>query len=144
MTKYSIGKTSELLKVSSYTLRYYDKIGIVSPRRSKGGYRYYCDNDIMALKNIELMKYAGMSLEEISLVINNYYNQEWIEKSCIDETIKLINKKKSDILLKIDSLNQTLKVADHVTDVLGGMDIKNKDIINEELNKIYSQIKGEK
>ncbi|MCC8122953.1 MAG: MerR family transcriptional regulator [Oscillospiraceae bacterium] len=62
---WTIKQTAELTGIPADTLRYYDREGIVSPKRSEGGYRIYNDSDISNLKNIVVMKYAQFSLAEI-------------------------------------------------------------------------------
>lgn len=45
-----IKEVQEKLDISSYTLRYYEKMGLVKPYRDENGYRNYSDNDIKILK----------------------------------------------------------------------------------------------
>jgi len=62
-----IGAVAALTGVSERTLRYYEEIGLVSPRgHSPGGMRRYCSEDIERVRRIrELQGLMGFNLEEI-------------------------------------------------------------------------------
>ncbi|MDG0795177.1 MerR family transcriptional regulator [Cohnella ginsengisoli] len=62
---YSIRQVSNLLCIPKDSLRYYDKLGLVSPKRGENNYRYYDDQDLIDLRYIEVMKFCGFSLSEI-------------------------------------------------------------------------------
>ena len=61
----TIKRISEITGIPADTLRYYDREGIVSPKRRENGYRYYDEADITILKYVVVMKYARFSLSEI-------------------------------------------------------------------------------
>lgn len=63
--RYSIGKMSELAKLSIHTLRYYEKEGLVSPKRDEGNRRYYDEKDYRWLQFIQRLKKVGMPIKEI-------------------------------------------------------------------------------
>jgi MerR family Zn(II)-responsive transcriptional regulator of zntA len=74
-------KISELAKkvgVSSYTLRYYEKVGLLIPsKRNVNSYRDYNDDDVSALRFILACKQSGFSLAETQslLAIKDNKNQ---------------------------------------------------------------------
>ena len=55
------------------TLRYYDEISLITPikRSESGNYRYYCENQILALFIIRKLKLFGFSLKEIKELIDH-------------------------------------------------------------------------
>jgi MerR family transcriptional regulator, thiopeptide resistance regulator len=56
--------------VSVRTLRYYDRVGLLSPSgRTDAGYRLYSDADLMRLQQILALKFLGFSLEEIKVYL---------------------------------------------------------------------------
>ena len=65
---WTIKQISKISGVPSDTLRYYDREGIISPKRQENGYRYYDDADLLILKYIVVMKYARFSLAEIRIM----------------------------------------------------------------------------
>ncbi len=65
---YTIGEVSKKYGISTKTLRYYDKIGLLVPskRKEKSEYRFYSKNDMLRLSTLRYYKNkCGLSLEEI-------------------------------------------------------------------------------
>jgi DNA-binding transcriptional MerR regulator len=63
---YRTGEFARKASVSERTLRYYDRLGLLSPTAySQAGYRLYSDQDFPRLQQILALKYLGFSLEEI-------------------------------------------------------------------------------
>lgn len=54
-----------MLGMPKDTLRYYDRIGVLSPSREENGYRKYSRDDLVELMNIQIMQYADFTLDEI-------------------------------------------------------------------------------
>ena len=58
---YRIGEISRLYKISTDILRYYDKIGLMSPDFiGENGYRYYSKKQIWKLNNIRNLRNIGV------------------------------------------------------------------------------------
>jgi len=56
--------------IETYTLRYYESIGLVQPYRSKGNIRYYSEADIERLRHVKsLMGDLGINLAGVEVVI---------------------------------------------------------------------------
>lgn len=74
---YTIGEVSKICNISAKALRYYDKIGVLSPDHisEENGYRYY---DRETLLNVPVLKYykqMGFKLEEMQeLLSGNTYH----------------------------------------------------------------------
>jgi DNA-binding transcriptional MerR regulator len=63
---YRTGQFAEKGSVTERTLRYYDKVGLLSPSHyTEAGYRLYTDTDFLCLQQILALKFLGFSLEEI-------------------------------------------------------------------------------
>lgn len=62
----NIGELSQQLGITTVTLRHYEKIGLLKPKRSASGYRQYDQSIIDKIRFIENAKYIGFSLAEIS------------------------------------------------------------------------------
>ena len=63
---YHTGQFAQKASVSIRTLRYYDKVGLLSPSQyTEAGYRLYTDTDFLSIQQILALKFLGFSLEEI-------------------------------------------------------------------------------
>lgn len=47
------------------TIRFYEKEGLITPKRRENGYREYSEEDIQQLQKIKLLRQLGMSVEKI-------------------------------------------------------------------------------
>ena len=63
---YHTSEFAHKASVSVRTLRYYDKVGLLSPSTyTESGYRLYTDTDFLRLQQILALKFLGFSLQEI-------------------------------------------------------------------------------
>ncbi len=104
--KLSIGQMAELNRVTTQTLRYYDKEGLLSPcfTDPNTGYRYYHINQSAQLDMIQYLQSHGISLRKIKkqLELNGRDTEAFISllKSQlleIDENIRRLSQSKNTI-----------------------------------------------
>lgn len=62
-----IKEVEKLLSVSRSNIRFYEKEGLISPKRRENNYRDYSDEDVAKLKKIIAMRKIGFTVEEILL-----------------------------------------------------------------------------
>ncbi len=68
--RYVISIAAEMLGTQTYTLRYYEKIGVVNPARSKGNIRLYSDLDLELIKRVmTLMDELGVNLAGVEVIL---------------------------------------------------------------------------
>jgi MerR family transcriptional regulator/heat shock protein HspR len=68
--RYVISIAARMLGIQSYTLRYYEKIGIIAPSRSRGNIRLYSERDIVHLRRIQtLMDDLGVNLAGVEVIL---------------------------------------------------------------------------
>jgi len=68
--RYVISVAARIVGVQTYTLRYYEKIGIIEPSRSGGNIRLYSDRDIARLQRVKtLMDDLGVNLAGVEVVL---------------------------------------------------------------------------
>jgi MerR family transcriptional regulator/heat shock protein HspR len=53
--RYVISIAAKIIGIETHTLRYYEKIGLVQPFRSRGNIRYYSESDIEQLRQIKTL-----------------------------------------------------------------------------------------
>ncbi len=70
---FRIGEFSRIARVSGRLLRYYDGIGLLSPRRidPATGYRYYTADQLGPLNRILALKDLGLSLDQVARMVRD-------------------------------------------------------------------------
>jgi DNA-binding transcriptional MerR regulator len=66
---YRIREFSELTGVTVRALHHYDRLGLLTPRRTQTGYRVYGEKDLETLEQIIALKFIGLPLDEIKLLL---------------------------------------------------------------------------
>ncbi len=91
----TVGQVSELAGVSIRTLRYYDKIGLLSPSsRSDAGYRLYSDDDLRRLQQILLFRELEFSLEDIRRVLDS---PGFDRERALDQQVELLRMRRQHL-----------------------------------------------
>jgi MerR family transcriptional regulator/heat shock protein HspR len=68
--RYVISVAAKLVGVQTHTLRYYERVGIIGPTRSRGNIRLYSDRDIALLRRIKtLMDDLGVNLAGVEVIL---------------------------------------------------------------------------
>lgn len=62
-----IGEVQKLTNLSARQIRYYERLGLVSPARTGGRQRLFSDRDVARLKQIERLHAEGLSLTAIKV-----------------------------------------------------------------------------
>ncbi|MEA4912782.1 MAG: MerR family transcriptional regulator [Oscillospiraceae bacterium] len=75
---YRIGEFSKLCRTTLKTLRYYDEVGLLKPAYvdEASAYRFYTDNQIEALRRIQLLREIGLSIAEIHQILDGCPQQD--------------------------------------------------------------------
>lgn len=111
--KYYIGEVEKICSISKKTLRFYDKIGLLSPFEiDDNGYRCYSKENLYTIPIIKYYKQSGFTLECIKKVINAF-NCQHIEESFSEKITELEELEKELILKKrsLEAWNSLLKEA---------------------------------
>lgn len=67
----TVQAVAELSGVTVRALHHYDEIGLLSPARGKGGYRYYGDADVLRLQQILVYRALGLPLQRIKSLMDD-------------------------------------------------------------------------
>lgn len=66
-----INEVEKILEIPKATIRFYEKEGLLNPKRNANSYRVYSDEDIELLKKIIVLRKIGVSVEDIRLLLND-------------------------------------------------------------------------
>ena len=68
--RYVISIAARMVGVQVHTLRYYERIGIITPPRSQGNIRLYSERDIALLRRVKtLMDDLGVNLAGVEVIL---------------------------------------------------------------------------
>jgi DNA-binding transcriptional MerR regulator len=70
-TSYRIGEFAKLAGVTVRALHHYDRIGLLKPQRTSSGFRVYDLKDLERLEQIAALKFLGIPLAEIKLLLKH-------------------------------------------------------------------------
>lgn len=107
--EYSINQLSKLAGVSVRTLRYYDEIELLSPRRMRGnGYRVYGQKEVDLLQQILFYRELGVPLDEIKRILSSK-NHDGIK--ALQGHLSALKAKRDQIDLLIANVERTIAVS---------------------------------
>ncbi len=68
--RYVISVAAKILGIQTHTLRYYERIGIVEPSRSRGNIRLYSERDLEQLRRVKtLIEDLGVNLAGAEVIL---------------------------------------------------------------------------
>lgn len=106
---YSISQAADLSGLSVYTLRYYEKEGLLPfVERLKSGKRAFKDHDLEMLSIINCLKSTGMQIKEIRTYIDWYQEGD----ATLEKRLKLFQDQKKAVEAQMEQLKGHLKKID--------------------------------
>ena len=94
---FRIGEISKLYHVGVDSLRYYEEIGLISPRRSESGYRLYSQKDIWRLNVIRDLRELGFPTEAI---------RDYLDFRNTDTALRMLQQEQDAIERKLEALQK--------------------------------------
>lgn len=107
----TIGKLATLADISTDTLRFYEREGLIAPSsKSAGGYRLYDEDAVVRLRFIKQARDCGFTLAEIQqlLLLRNQ------SEACCGDVRQRAMEKKLQLEAKIRALTAMSKALDHL------------------------------
>lgn len=112
----TIKEVEKKLNISRANIRFYEKEGLLDPKRNDNEYRNYSDEDLERLEKIILFRKCNISIENIRLIFNGSKNIDEVFKEQINvienevkqlEGAKLMCEKLSHEKKSIDEIDTT-------------------------------------
>ncbi|WP_138753573.1 MerR family transcriptional regulator [Paenibacillus sinopodophylli] len=107
---YTIGEVASKMRVSAYTLRYYDKEGLLPfVDRNKSGNRDFKESDFEWLAVITCLKNSGMPVKKIKQFV------DWSMEgdTTLQQRLEVFEKHKKAVIDKITELNKHMEKIDY-------------------------------
>ena len=89
-----IGEMAKAADISEYTLRYYERKGLIRVNRDNGGRRCYEESDIEWIKFIKRLKDTGMLLKDI----REYSRLRYEGNTTMPERLQMLEKHREYVL----------------------------------------------
>ena len=107
---YTISQAAERLGVTAYTLRYYDKEGLLPfVGRSQGGARVFTDQDLENLRIISCLKASGMPIKDIREFLH------WcaLGDESLSQRYQMFLERKAAVEAQMEQLRRTMEVIEY-------------------------------
>ena len=108
---YKINEISKLYNIGPDSLRYYEKLGLLTPMRGQNNYRLYTLDDLWRLNIIRDLRRLAFPMEKIHEYINNRN---------VENTQKLLEEELDAIHLQIQELQKLQKSVEERLQTLSG------------------------
>jgi MerR family transcriptional regulator, aldehyde-responsive regulator len=109
-----IGEVSEKYEISSDTLRYYERIGLIpTVNRNENGIREYTELDIRRVDFIKCMRSAGLPIE----VLIEYVELVQQGDRTIEARKEILKEQRDLVATRIQEMQKTLTLLDHKIEV---------------------------
>ena len=102
---FTIGQFAKACGISTHTLRFYDKVGILEPRSTdpSSGYRYYSIEDIAKIRVIQNLRDMSYSIKEIHSMFT---------KTDLTSQIQLMRRKRDKLSQHLEMIRHALLAMD--------------------------------
>jgi DNA-binding transcriptional MerR regulator len=111
--EYLIGKVAENTGLSAYTIRYYEKEGLLPPvKRNEKGIRLFGENDIQWIKLINCMRETGMSLGRIKHIVDLSLESDHTipsRKALLEEHKEKIQNQMDELQRHLDKIDKKIE-----------------------------------
>lgn len=122
--RYKISEISKLYGIGTDSLRYYEELGILSPKRAENGYRLYGMKDIYRLNVIKDLRQFDFPMQKI---------KEYLDRKTVSATLDLLREEEALIEREIKKLNSQKKnVHSRILELDG-----HKNVVPDEIRLIH-------
>lgn len=109
MSTFRIQDFAKLAGVTVRALHHYDRLKLLSPtNRSERGYRLYSHADLGRLERILVLRYLGMSLNEIATLLNGAHGSDGAEP-----LTTTLARQRAALGMRRDGLDRVLRAVEH-------------------------------
>lgn len=131
---YTINQVATMFDISAYTIRFYDKEGLLPfVSRNKSGNREFTESDLNLFKIIYCLKSTGMQIKDIK----KYIDLCMEGTDTIDIREKLLLEHRKGIIQQMDALKENLSLIDAKIEIYKSPNAV--AIVNEQSRKAYDE-----
>ena len=106
---YSIGEVAKMMGLTTHTLRFYDKEGLLpNVRKNSAGLRRFTDDDVRWLSILECLKSTGLQLKDIK----HYIDLAKLGDESLQERLEMFKQQRIKVENQICELQKNLEKID--------------------------------
>lgn len=105
---YSISDASKQTGLEAYTIRFYEKEGIILPGRSRNGNRFFTEQDMARLSFICCLKKAGMTISEMKV----YFDLAEKGDSTLETRLEMFRERRRHVIDELKELESHLETVE--------------------------------
>jgi MerR family transcriptional regulator, aldehyde-responsive regulator len=121
-----IAEVSQRYCISSDTLRYYERIGLIpTVNRNGSGIRDYSEIDVRRVEFIKCMRSAGLPIE----VLIEYVGLVQQGDQTIETRKEILKEQREQLVSRMKEMQKTLDILDHKIDVYQNVVLKKENEI---------------
>jgi MerR family transcriptional regulator/heat shock protein HspR len=112
---FSISAVSHMFNIHQQTIRMYEKLGFINPKRSEGNTRMFSENDIAALeKIIYYTNTLGANLAAVEIILKMQKKIEKMQEQINDILITSTNELKQEVKILEEEISESEKKIESV------------------------------
>lgn len=124
-----IAEVSEQYGLSSDTLRYYERVGLIPPvNRNDSGIRDYNELDLRRVEFIKCMRSAGLPVE----VLIEYVGLVQQGDKTIDARKEILVEQREQLIARMNEMQKTLDILNHKIEVYENAVLKKEKVMVQE------------
>jgi DNA-binding transcriptional MerR regulator len=105
-----ISEISQQSGISSDTLRYYERIGLIPPvNRNGSGIRDYSELDVKRVEFVKCMRKAGLPIE----VLTDYFQLVHQGDRTVEARKEILKEQRARLMAKMEEMQQTLDLLNY-------------------------------
>lgn len=133
---------SQKYNVKEDTIRFYEKVGLLQPKRKPNGYRQYDEQCASQLKMIIVLKQLGFTLDEIAQLMS--LEQQEITRKCNETAISLFDLKIGELINKVRFYEQAIHTLQQTKQMMLEECYEgNQQEIKQAIDGLFNALKGE-
>jgi len=126
---YKINEISKLYGIGKDSIRYYEKLGILKPRRDVNGYRLYNLKEMYKMNMIRDLRSLDFTMEQI---------KDYLDNQCVSHTLEMLNQEKEYLQKeqKILKLREK-RIHERIVDINQSLQVKTDKIVIKTIEERY-------
>jgi MerR family copper efflux transcriptional regulator len=109
-TSWSVGEVAERFGLPTNVLRHWESVGLLEPGRDPGGRRRYTRDDIARVATIQRSKDAGMTLEQIGLLLDS---EAWGRHEVLEAHVAELDRRMEEMRISREMTLHALRCRAH-------------------------------